>query len=128
MNISFTSRGSFDRMESFLKSMLTLNDHIRSVVEPYAQQGVVALKDATPKDSALAAESWYYEIESTARHVTIRWCNRDIENGFPVAVMLQYGYGTGTGGYVQGRDYINPALKPIFDNIAEGVWKVVTTS
>lgn len=126
MNISFTTRGSFDRMERFLKRMVTLD--IRELVKPYAQQGVIALKDATPKDSGLAAESWYYEIDATPRHVTIRWCNRDIENGFPVAVMLQYGYGTGTGGYVQGRDYINPALKPIFDNIAEGVWKVVTTS
>jgi hypothetical protein len=126
MNISFTTRGSFDRMERFLKRMTTLD--IRELVKPYAQQGVIALKDATPKDSGLAAESWYYEIDATPRHVTIRWCNRDIENGFPVAVMLQYGYGTGTGGYVQGRDYINPALKPIFDNIANGVWKVVTTS
>lgn|SRR6059058_585073 len=126
MNISFTTRGSFDRMERFLKKMVTLDIH--ELVKPYAQQGVIALKDATPKDSGLAAESWYYEIDATPRHVTIRWCNRDIENGFPVAVMLQYGYGTGTGGYVQGRDYINPALKPIFDNIADGVWKVVTTS
>jgi len=113
-------------MERFLKKMVTLDIH--ELVKPYAQQGVIALKDATPKDSGLAAESWYYEIDATPRHVTIRWCNRDIENGFPVAVMLQYGYGTGTGGYVQGRDYINPALKPIFDNIADGVWKVVTTS
>jgi hypothetical protein len=124
--IFFTSRGSFDHMESFLKKMLTLD--IRKLVQPYAEQGVTALNAATPRDSGLAAESWYYEIEATRDHVIIRWLNRDIENGFPVAVMLQYGYATGTGGYVQGRDYINPALRPIFDNIADGVWKVVTTS
>jgi hypothetical protein len=124
--ISFSSRGSFNHIESFLKRMQTLD--IRSLVEPYAQQGVAALQAATPKDSGYTAESWYYEIETTRDHVTIRWLNRNVENGFPVAVMLQYGHGTGTGGYVQGHDYINPALKPIFDRIADGVWKVVTTS
>lgn len=126
MRISFTSRGSFDHMEAFLKKMLTLDIH--NLVKPYAEQGVSALQAATPRDSGLAAESWYYEIEATRSNVTIRWLNRDIENGFPVVVMLQYGYATGTGGYVQGRDFINPALRPIFDHIADGVWKVVTTS
>lgn len=126
MRIFFTQRGSFDRMERFLKRMQFLD--IRSLVEPYAKEGVQALAAATPRETGLAAESWDYEIEATKEHVIIRWLNRDIENGFPVVVMLQYGYGTGTGGYVQGRDFINPALKPIFDKIADGVWKVVTTS
>lgn len=113
-------------MESFLKRMQHLD--IRSLVEPYAQQGLAALQAATPRDSGLTAESWRYEIETTGDHVVIRWLNSNLHDGFPVAVMLQYGYGTGTGGYVQGRDYINPALRPIFDKIADGVWKVVTTS
>jgi len=113
-------------MESFLKKMQGLD--IRALVEPYAAEGVAALQAATPRDTGLAAESWYYEIETTRNHVTIRWLNRDVENGFPVVVMLQYGYGTGTGGYVQGRDFINPALKPIFDRIGDGVWKVVKSS
>jgi hypothetical protein len=76
----------------------------------------------------LAADSWSYEIERSGRSVTIKWLNTDIENGFPVAIMLQYGHGTGTGGYVQGMDYINPAMRPIFDSIADQVWKAVTSA
>lgn len=126
MNISFKQRGSFNNMERFLSRMQNLD--IRSIVEPYAKQGVEALRSATPVDTGLTAESWNYEIETDGGTVTIVWTNSNIENGFPVAVMLQYGYGTGTGGYVQGRDYINPALRPIFDQIADGVWKVVTAA
>lgn len=106
--------------------MLRMN--LASILEPYAQQGVAALSAATPVDTGVAASSWSYEIESTADSVKLVWTNSDVENGFPVAIMLQYGYATGTGGYVQGRDYINPAIKPIFDEIANGVWKVVTSS
>jgi hypothetical protein len=123
--ISFDTSGSLDNLERFLNRALHLD--IYRLVEPYAKQGVAALRSATPRDSGIAAESWGYEIEATRGSITIAWTNSDIENGFPVAVMLQYGYGTGTGGYVEGRDYINPALKPIFDSIAEGVWRVVTT-
>lgn len=124
--ISFRSRGSFDKFEAFLHRSQTLDIH--SLVEPYAQEGVAALRAATPVDSGLAASSWGYRIEASRDTVKIIWTNSNVENGFPVAVMLQYGYGTGTGGYVQGRDYINPAVRPIFDKIADGVWKVVTTS
>lgn len=126
MNISFRSRGSFNNMERFLGRMQTLD--IRSIVEPYAQRGVEALRAATPVDTGLTAESWGYEIETTGDTVKIIWTNRNVETGFPVAIMLQYGYGTGTGGYVQGRDYINPALRPIFDQIGDGVWRVVTAA
>jgi hypothetical protein len=124
--ISFRSTGSTSKMESFLRRSQSLD--IRSIVEPYAQEGVAALRAATPVDSGLAASSWGYRIESTRDTVKIVWTNTNIENGFPVAVMLQYGYGTGTGGYVQGRDYINPAVRPIFDKIADGVWRVVTSA
>lgn len=126
MRLTFTSRGSFNHMESFLRSMSRLD--IKRLVEPYAQEGVVALRMATPRDSGLTAESWDYEIKTTRNSITITWTNSNVEEGFPVAVMLQYGYGTGTGGYVYGQDYINPALRPIFDHIADGVWKVVTSA
>lgn len=124
--ISFRQRGSTRNMERFLASMSTLD--IRQIVEPYAQQGVAALASATPVDSGVAAASWGYEIESSRGQTTIKWTNSDIENGFPVVIMLQYGHGTGTGGYVQGRDFINPAVRPIFDQIADAVWRVVTSA
>lgn len=93
-----------------------------------AKMGVNALASAVPKESGLAADSWNYTIENSRGSVSITWTNNDIENGFPVAIMLQYGYGTGTGGYVQGRDYINPAMKPVFDDIADQVWRAVTSA
>jgi len=124
--VSFNHRGSFDKLESFLDSMKKLD--IRRIAELYAQQGVDALAAATPMDSGLAASSWDYYIQQSNSTVTIVWTNSDVESGFPVAIMLQYGYGTGTGGYVQGQDYINPAIQPIFDRIADGVWKAVTSA
>lgn len=126
MPISFSQSGSFRHIEAFLTRAQRLD--IRGALEPLAQQGVDALRAATPRDTGLTAESWYYEITSDSGSVTIRWLNRDNENGFPVAVMLQYGYATGTGGYVQGRDYINPALRPIFDRISDAVGRVVTAA
>ena len=92
----------------------------------YAQMGVDALKSATPVDTGKTADSWYYEIHKSISGITIRWCNSNINEGVPIAVILQYGHGTGTGGYVEGTDYINPAIKPIFDEIADAVWKEVT--
>jgi len=101
---------------------------IRKIAELYAQQGVDALAAATPMDSGLAASSWGYYIQQSNSTVNIIWTNSDVESGFPVAIMLQYGYATGSGGYVQGQDYINPAIQPIFDRIADGVWKAVTSA
>lgn len=124
--IRFRSRGSTQKMESFLHSMQRMS--VKDILEPYAQQGVAALASATPVDTGVAAASWDYEITTANGKTTITWTNSDVENGFPVVIMLQYGHGTGTGGYVQGRDFINPAIQPIFDRIANGVWKVVTSS
>ena len=124
--ISFESKGSFKNTERFLQSMKKLD--ISKLVKPYAEAGVAALVSATPEDSGLAAHSWGYEIVKEKGSVVIYWTNKDIENGFPVAIMIQLGHGTGTGGYVQGRDYINPALRPIFDQIANEVWRVVTSA
>lgn len=129
MEISFTTTGSFKNTDKFLKAMSNLSSQIRQVVEAQAQRGVQALAAATPKDSGLAASSWGYKIVQNGRKVSIVWTNSDLENGgFPVAIMLQYGYGTGSGGYVQGRDYINPAMKPIFESIANNVWKAVKSA
>lgn len=125
MEFSFTTTGSFKNTEKMLKGMKDINSVITRVLNAEAQKGVVALRAATPKDSGLAASSWGYKIVQNGRRVSIVWTNTDVESGFPVAIMLQYGYGTGTGGYVQGRDYINPAMKPIFKSIADNVWKAV---
>lgn len=123
---SFVVTRSGKRTEDFLRK-LQRNDIYKSL-DSAAKMGVNALASASPKESGLASDSWGYEIERSGSSVTITWTNNDVENGFPVAIMLQYGYGTGTGGYVQGRDYINPAMRPVFDNIADKVWKVVTSA
>lgn len=124
--ISFDTSGSFKHTEQFLKSVQKLD--ILGILDSYAQEGVSALSSATPIESGLAADSWDYEVSKEGSVYSISWTNTDVENGFPVAIMLQYGYGTGTGGYVQGVDYINPAMRPIFDSIADKVWKVVTSA
>jgi hypothetical protein len=122
---SITASGSFQNLESFLKKAQKMN--VRAILETYGQAGVRALSSATPEDSGLASNSWYYEVTRIRGGYSITWSNSDIESGFPVAVMIQYGHATGTGGWVQGRDYINPALRPIFDNIADKAWKEVTS-
>lgn len=124
--ISFVSTRSGKRTEDSLRR-LTRGDIYKSL-ESAAQTGVNALASATPVESGLAMDSWGYDIQRSGKSVTITWTNNDVENGFPVAIMLQYGHGTGTGGYVQGQDYINPAMKPIFDRIADQVWKAVTSA
>ena len=124
--ISMQSSGSFKKTESFLQSVIKLD--IMAILKKHAQAGVDALESATPVNSGLAANSWGYEVTKKGSKYTITWTNNDIENGFPVAIMLQYGYATGTGGYVQGEDYINPAIRPIFDRIQNEVWKAVTSA
>lgn len=125
MAVTFSNSGSSKRLENHLRKIS--RGEIFQGLDSLAQQGVNALANATPVESGLAATSWSYKIEKTKASLTITWLNSDIESGFPVAIMLQYGYSTGTGGYVQGTDYINPAMKPIFDQIANKVWKAVTS-
>lgn len=120
-----SSRGSYARTESWLRNLAATN--LGQILERHGAAGVAALASATPLDSGLASNSWTYEVTLTANTATISWNNVDVENGFPVAIMLQYGYATGTGGYVAGRDYINPAIQPIFDQIEADVWKAVTS-
>lgn len=124
--ITFESHGDFKNTEAFLAAMKKLDP--TKIMEECGREGVQALINGTPRDSGLAANSWSYETSAAGGQYTITWSNNDVENGFPVAIMLQYGYGTGTGGYVAGRDYINPAMKPIFDKIADKLWKAVTSA
>jgi hypothetical protein len=124
--ISFKVSGSTKRTEEFLKKIGS--GDIFAGLESIAREGVTALAEATPIDSGRAKESWGYEVSKTKGSYTITWTNNDIENGFPVAVMIQYGHGTGTGGYVQGIDYINPAMRPIFQKLADKAWRVVTSA
>lgn len=124
--LSFETSGSFNKTDAFLKKMSKPN--IRSALDGLARQGVAALSSATPVESGLTAGSWDYNIEEKGGTWTIVWSNHHVVNGVPIAILLQYGHGTGTGGYVAGRDYINPAIRPIFDKIADSVWKVVTSA
>ena len=119
------NRGSTRNTRSFLSGLQRMR--LQSILDSYGREGVIALASATPVDSGVTAASWYYEVETTATGYSIRWLNSHVENGVPIAIILQLGHGTGTGGYVQGRDYINPALRPIFDRIEENVWKAVTS-
>jgi hypothetical protein len=122
----FSTSGSFDKTEAFLKKMAS--NEIYASLSRYGQLGVNALAAATPKDSGETANSWYYEIVQDRSSWSIIWGNDNVVDGRPIAVLLQYGHGTGTGGYVEGRDYINPALQPIFDQIAAEAWKAVTSA
>lgn len=127
MPISFEVTGSTAKTSEFLKKMQN-PDQFFSGLETIAQRGVEALRAHTPMDSGLTAASWGYRIEKSSSGISIVWTNTNVHSGANVAILLQYGHGTGTGGYVAGRDYINPAIKPIFDEIANDVWKKVTSA
>lgn len=124
--LSFEASGDFTRTENFLQKMSKQDMYSR--LDKAARDGVAALAAATPVDTGQSAASWDYNIKRSGRSCTITWTNSYSVDGTPVVVMLQYGHGTGTGGYVQGRDFINPAMRPIFDQIAENVWKAVTSA
>ena len=122
--ISFTQSGSFKNLEKFLRD--ANGGRIGRGLDALAERGVSALAANTPVESGLTANSWGYEIERKRGRITIIWTNSHVVDGVPISIILQYGHATGTGGYIQGRDYINPAIKPIFDDIATQVWKEVT--
>lgn len=122
--ITFRQKGDFSKVTRFLeraKEAVHLGD-----LDKYGRAGVAALASATPVDSGLTASSWSYKITNKDGFASITFTNSNIQNGVPIAIILQYGHGTGTGGWVQGRDYINPAIQPIFDQIANDAWKEVT--
>lgn len=120
-----TSKGDFSKTQHFLAKLAKPN--IVERLKAYGSMGVDALSAATPKDSGKTSGSWGYEVKQSGKTYSIVWTNTNVVNGVPIAVILQYGHGTGTGGYVKGRDYINPAIQPIMDRIAEDVWKVVAS-
>lgn len=122
--INFTETGNFDKTEAYLARLS--QEDLSTVLNKYGEMGVNALSNATPVDSGLTAQSWYYTIESRRGYYSIRWHNSNIQSGIPIAVLIQYGHGTRNGGYVQGRDYIMPAIQPIFDQIAAEAWREVT--
>lgn len=122
--IRFRQKGDFSKLTRFLERAregLHIGD-----LDKYGREGVAALSSATPVDSGLTASSWYYEITNTKGTARITFYNSNLQNGVPIAIILQYGHGTGTGGWVEGRDYINPAVQPLFDKIAESAWREVT--
>ena len=124
--VKFTHSGDFKNLEKFLATMKKREQYQR--LEAFAQQGVDALAAATPKDSGATAAAWRYQIQITSSEVRIDWINDNENAGFNVAVGLQYGHGTGTGGYVQGIDYINPAIQPTFEQILHKVWEEVVNA
>lgn len=124
--IRITTEGDFSRTFKFLEKMKQLK--IEHILQKHAAEGVAALAAATPVDSGLTASSWTYTIQVSGESAAIYWENTNVNKGVNIAVILQYGHGTGTGGYVQGRDYINPAMRPIFDKIANEAWMEVVNA
>lgn len=122
--IGFRQKGDFSKTYNFLNKYKK-GVEIRSL-EEYGRKGVAALSSATPVDTGETANSWYYKIEQSNNWIKLVFCNSNIQNGVPIAIILQYGHGTGTGGWVEGRDYINPAIQPIFDQLANDAWREVT--
>ena len=119
--ISLTRKGDFRKTEKFMKNARTKK--LMSILKQYGEEGVAALMVATPLDTGRTASSWRYEIKVENNCVRLEFHNDNIQNGVPIAIILQYGHGTGTGGWVEGRDYINPAIQPVFDKIANSAWK-----
>lgn len=122
--ISFRQKGDFSKLTRYLERVKGVG-HL-GVLDKYGREGVAALASATPVDSGLTASSWYYKVENKNGSYSISFCNSNIQNGVPIAIILQYGHGTRNGGWVQGRDYINPTIQPIFDKIANEAWREVT--
>lgn len=122
--ISFRQKGDFSNLERLLKN--SQKGFNLSILDKYGREGVAALASATPADTGKTGSSWRYEISKEGTTITIAFCNSNIQNGVPIAVIIQYGHGTRNGGFVKGQDYINPAIRPVFENIANAAWKEVT--
>lgn len=122
--IRFEQKGNFSKLDRYFKRA---SKSVKNIdLEQFGKRGVDALSKATPVDSGLTSKSWYYKIIKTKDSTTITFNNSNIQNGVPIAIILQYGHGTKQGGWVEGRDYINPSIQPIFDEIAKNAWKEVT--
>ena len=122
--IGFRHKGDLSLTTNFLTKLK--RKRFLDSFDKYGKEGVAALASATPVDTGLTAKSWYYKIEQTNTSITLTFCNSNVQNGIPIAIILQYGHGTRNGGWVEGRDYINPAIQPIFDRIVNEAWGEVT--
>ena len=122
--LTFSQSGDFSNTERFLKNVG--NDSFFANLEAYGKAGVQALADNTPRDSGETAMSWGYKVIRSRTNPGIEWYNTNVNDGTSVAILIQYGHATKSGGYISGRDYINPVIRPIFDKIAEDIWKKVT--
>lgn len=122
--IRITQKGDFSKLTRYL---IRVNKAVSAIdLSKFGEAGVAALAAATPTESGKTANSWKYEIEKNRETITIHFCNTNINDGVPIAIIIQMGHGTGTGGWVEGRDYINPVIQPIFDKIASDAWREVT--
>ena len=124
--ISFRQKGDFSKVTRYLEK--ASKSARLSILDKYGREGVAALSSATPVESGKTANSWGYEIKSSKGLASISFTNSNINNGVPIAIILQYGHGTGTGGWVEGRDYINPAIQPVFDRLADEAWREVSNA
>ena len=122
--ISFRHKGDFSKLTRFLERAKEVV-HL-GCLDKYGREGVAALASATPVDTGLTADSWYYKITNDGQSAKVTFYNSNIQNGVPIAIILQYGHGTRNGGWVHGRDYVNPAVQPIFDKLANEAWREVT--
>lgn len=122
--INVTVKGDFKRTNSFLERCL--NTFKLGVLDKYGRRGVDALRNATPRDSGETANSWYYRVVRNGRGVAIEWLNSSQNEGIPIVILLQYGHGFDGGGYYEGLDFINPAMKPVFEQIADDAWRELT--
>lgn len=122
--IRFVQKGNFSKLDHYFKRVTDAAKKIN--LEQYGKKGVAALEKATPVKTGKTSQSWYYKITKTKDSMTITFNNSNIQNGIPIAIILQYGHGTKNGGWVEGRDYINPSIQPLFDELAKEAWKEVT--
>lgn len=120
--ISFVQKGDLRRTKNFLNRNKKLD---YSILNKFGREGVEALSRATPVDTGLTANSWYYKINQNGGSVSLQFLNSNVQNGVPIAIIIQYGHGTGTGGYVQGIDYINPSIQPVFEKLLDEMWREV---
>ena len=128
MPIKITHRGNFKNIDTLFKKASSIKSKHLRIFHKYGQEGVRLLQQNTPKDTGKTASSWYYEITRTANGINLGWYNSNTVNGIPIAVLIQYGHATRNGGFVEGIDYINPSLKPIFDKLSKDLWEEVTKS
>lgn len=121
--ITFRQKGDFSKATKYFEKLKQAS--AVQILEKYGQAGVAALASATPVDTGLTSKSWYYTIKRQNGTIYLNFCNSNVNKGVPIAIILQYGHGTRNGGWVEGRDYINPAIQPIFEQIAQQAWKEV---